>query len=158
MKKAFIVALENNKKILKQFVDNMTQEEINRRIKDYWTIYEHIDHLVETQISILGRIQSFINKEKPVIEPYIPDDHPVVKYPNKSASDLLSEFIELRDKQIKLIEKTKKSVWEKQGSHEEYNEYTFEILVRHIIIHDGYHMFRMEELWIMKDKYIKELK
>ena len=30
--------------------------------------------------------------------------------------------------------------------------YDFEILVRHIALHDGTHLYRMEELWLMTDQ------
>jgi hypothetical protein len=156
MEKAFIVALENNKKILIQFVERMTEAEINRRIKDYWTIYEHVDHLVLTQVMLLGRIEQFIKEESPVMKPYTPDDKPETG--KALTKDLVNEFCEIRDKQIKLIKGAKRNAWEKIGSHKEYTVYSFEILIRHIILHDAYHFFRMEELWIEKEEYIKELK
>jgi uncharacterized damage-inducible protein DinB len=156
MKKAFITALENNKKILKQFIEQMTEEEINRRIRDYWTIYEHIDHLVVCQKMLLGRIEQFLKEDNPVMKPYNPEDKP--KTSKESVEELIYEFCELRDKQIKLIKKAKKTVWEKVGSHKEYSKYSFEILIRHTLLHDSWHMLRMEELWIMKEEFIKELK
>jgi hypothetical protein len=155
MKKAFIFGLDNNKKILTQFIERMTEQEINRRIKDYWTIFEHIDHLVVTQKMLLGRIEQFIKEDNPIMKPYNPDDKP--KTGKASVEDLLKEFCEYRDKQITLIKKAKKSVWDKIGTHEEYSKYSFEILIRHTLIHDSYHLFRMEELWIEKEQYIKEL-
>jgi DinB superfamily len=155
MKKAFIIALENNKKMLRQFVGRMTEQEINNRIKDYWTIYEHIDHLVVCQKMLFGRIEQFINEETPVMKPYTPDDKP--KTGKASVEKLIQEFYVYRDKQIKSIKKAKKGVWEKIGKHEEYSKYSFEILIRHILLHDSWHMLRMEELWIMKEAFIKEL-
>jgi DinB superfamily len=155
MKKAFVIALENNKKILTQFVERITEAEVNRRIKDYWTIYQHIDHLVVCQKMLLGRLEQFIQEDNPVVKPYNPDDKP--KTGEVSVKDLINEFCEIRDKQITLINKAKKKVWEKSGSHKEYSKYSFEILIRHIIFHDAYHFYRMEELWIEKEEYIKEL-
>ncbi|MGO8694777.1 MAG: DinB family protein [Rectinemataceae bacterium] len=158
MKKKLLVALDNNKKLLKQFVKSMTDQEISRRIRDYWTIYEHIDHLVITQKMLLGRIEQFMREDNPVMRPYTPEDKPNVDDPQRTAMELVAEFRDLRDKQIKLIRKAKDSVWRKTGTHEEYVKYSFEILVRHIILHDSFHMHRMEELWIEKEEHIKELK
>jgi uncharacterized damage-inducible protein DinB len=158
MKKAFILALDNNKKILRQFVARMTEQELDRRIKDYWTIYEHVDHLVVCQKMYIGRIEQFMTEKNPVMKPYTPDDKPKAEGGAKSVKELIAEYCSLRDKQIKLVKKAKKEVWEKTGSHEEYEKYTFEILIRHMLVHDSYHMYRMEELWIMKEQYIKELK
>jgi len=158
MKKAFLAAMANDKKILKQFVERMSEAELKRRIKDYWTLYEHLDHLVLTQKMLLERIKTFIREENPVIKPYVPDEKPAVGDAEKTAADLVAEFRRLRDKQIRLVKDAKKDVWEKKGRHDEYVAYTFEILLRHIILHDSYHMSRMEELWIMKEEFIKELK
>jgi protein-S-isoprenylcysteine O-methyltransferase Ste14 len=156
MKKAFIVALENNKKILTCFVERMAEEEIDRRIKDYWTIYEHIDHLVSTQRMLFGRIEQFIKEESPVMKPYTPDNKPNAG--EASVKELINMFYDIRDKQIKLIKKAKQKVWRKIGGHAEYSKYSFEILIRQMIFHDTYHFYRMEELWIEKEEYIKELK
>jgi len=157
LKRDFIVGLTNNKRILKQFVSVISVEDINKRINDYWTIYEHIDHLVVCQKMLLGRIELFISEENPIIKPYNPDVKPEINNGMKSAAELVQEFCELRDKQIKLLKTADRHVWKKQGTHDEYKKYTFEILLRHILVHDSFHMFRMEELWIMKEQYIKEL-
>jgi uncharacterized damage-inducible protein DinB len=158
MKKAFIIALENNKKIVKQFFEILTEQEIHRRIKDYWTIYEHMDHLVVCQKILLGRLEQFLIEENPIMKPFVPDDKPKIENKKKEAKELISEFCALRDKQVKLINGAKKNIWEKVGTHEEYEKYSFEILIRHILTHDSFHLFRMEELWIMKEEYVKELK
>jgi hypothetical protein len=158
LKRDLIVALNNNKKLLKQFVSRMKDEEINKRIKDYWTIHEHLDHLVVCQKMMIVRIQQFIVEEKPEIKPYIPDDKPEIENKNKTAKELVNEFIKLRDLQIRLIVKSKRNVWKKVGIHPEYRKYNFEILLRHIVMHDGFHLYRMEELWIENEDLIHELK
>jgi hypothetical protein len=158
IKKNLIIGISNNKIVLKQFVSCMKQNEIDNRIKDYWTIYEHVDHLVVAQKMLLGRIQQFIVEEKPVMKPYIPEDKPKVGDLKKTINELVDEFIKLRDMQIALIKKANGKVWKKEGIHSEYKKYSFEILIRHMYLHDSFHMWRMEELWIENENLIKELK
>ena len=158
LKNDFVIGLANNKNILKQFVSVITENEIHKRIKDFWTIYEHIDHLVLTQKMLLGRIQQFIVEDNPIMKPYIPEEKPTVEDAKKSAKELVEEFIKLRDLQIGLLRKTKGSVWKKIGVHPEYSKYSLEILARHILLHDSFHMWRMEELWIEREDLIQELK
>ena len=158
LKKDLIVGLNNNKYILRQFVESMKNDEIQRRVKDYWTIYEHIDHLVVCQKMLLGRVQQFIVEDKPIMKPYIPEEKPEVNDSKKSAMDLVDEFCKLRDMQISLIKRANRNVWYKDGIHPEYSKYSFEILLRHILLHDSFHMWRMEELWIENEDLIKELK
>ena len=157
-KNDFLIGLSNNKSILKQFVSVISENDIHKRIKDFWTIYEHIDHLVMTQKIYLIRIQQFIVEDNPIMKPYIPEDKPTVEDAKKSAKELVEEFIKLRDLIIGLVRKAKRNVWQKNGVHPEYLKYSLEILVRHILLHDSFHMWRMEELWIEKEELIHELK
>ena len=145
-KNDFVIGLSNNKNILKQFVSVISENDIHKRIKDFWTIYEHIDHLVLAQKLLLGRIQQFIVEEKPIMKPYVPEEKPIVEDAKKSAKKLVEEYIKLRDMQISLIKKAKRNVWQKEGVHKEYSKYSFEILIRHILLHDSFHMWRIEEL------------
>ena len=157
LKKDLITGLTTNERILRQFVSVIEAEAIQRRIKDYWTIYEHLDHLVVTQKMLLGRIRQFLVEDRPAMKPYIPEDKPEVENASRSASELVGEFEKLRDEQVALIKKAKRGVWQKEGIHPEYKKYSFEILLRHMLLHDSFHMWRMEELWIEKEELIKEL-
>jgi hypothetical protein len=151
----FVKVLDLNKNILCQFVENMTNIEINNRIKNYWTIYEHIEHLSFSQNVLLGRIKQFLEEEYPKIKPFGTENRVFVE--EYSVNELLKRYCKLRDEQIKLIKNTNKDTWKKEGTHEEYKKYTFEILIRHAILHDSFHMWRMEELWIENENLIKEL-
>ena len=151
----FVKVLELNKNILCQFISKMTDMEINNRIKNFWTIYEHLEHLTFSQNILLGRIKQFMEDENPIIKPFGAEDRTYMeKY---SVKELLERYCELRDKQIKIIKDTNKKTLEKEGIHDEYKKYTFEILIRHVLLHDSFHMWRMEELWIEKEKYINPM-
>jgi hypothetical protein len=71
IRSSFINALRENSLILKQFMESMSDDEIHHKIKNYWTIYDHLEHLVITQIMLLKRMELFINEENPVIVPYV---------------------------------------------------------------------------------------
>jgi len=157
IEKELLTGLANNKRILRQLVSVAGDGAMRRRIKDYWTIYEHLDHLVVAQRMLLGRIRQFLEEERPVMRPYVPEAHPEVEGEDKSADELVDEFEALRDEEIRLIEGAGGEVWAKEAEHPEYRKYGFEILVRHILLHDGFHMWRMEELWIEREELIKEL-
>jgi predicted transcriptional regulator YdeE len=38
-----------------------------------------------------------------------------------------------------IIKKAKRGVWQKEGVHPEYKKYSFEILLRHMLLHDSFH-------------------
>ncbi len=152
-----VTGLKANESILRQFVESMSEAEIRRRIRDYWTIYEHVEHLALTQMVLLKRIELFIAEENPTIVPFTPDSKSQEAPGEKPIASLVEKFCAYREKQIASIRAADEHVWGKIGKHENYSSYSFEILIRHILLHDGFHMYRMEELWIMKERYIKEL-
>lgn len=155
MKNEMIVeALKLNAEVLSGFIKSIPEEAMMKRRKDFWTIYEHLDHLASAQAMLCGRIENFIQEEKPVVKPYNPADKPVIKK-MRTITKLLEDFSKLRAKQVVLLEGCADDVWGKTAQHPQYSEYNFETMVRHILFHDGSHMYRMEELWLLKDEFIK---
>ena len=138
-------ALKSNAEILSTFVRSIPEDALQTRRQDFWTIYEHLAHLVETQAMLHHRIELFMEEEAPVMTPYNPPDTPDTDE-KKSVEELLEAFSSWRSKQVELIESCDDATWEKMGEHPEYDNYSFETLVRHILLHDGFHMYRMEEL------------
>jgi len=152
-----VEALKLNADILNTFIRSIPDQAIMERRKNFWTIHEHLEHLAEMQPILYQRIVNVINEEEPVITPYYPEDNPESGERRKTVEELLEAFSSWRSKQVALIETCDESIWDKTAEHPEYDTYTFEILVRHVLMHDGFHMYRIEELWLVKDEFIKPL-
>jgi hypothetical protein len=75
-----------------------------------------------------------------------------------SVPEALAAFSAGRNDQIAELEKATPDDWEKVATHPEYTHYTLYILARHILMHDHWHMYRMEELWLTRDEYLTVLK
>jgi uncharacterized damage-inducible protein DinB len=150
-------ALKLNPVILKDFVADIPEAALmRRRGEGYWTIYEHLLHLVETQEVIQARLELIRDQARPVITPYAPSRlEPGSGRP--SAQELVGQFARWREAQVRLIEAAPEALWDKEAGHPEYERYGFEILVRHILVHDGMHFARIEDLWIMKDEALTPL-
>lgn len=158
-KNTYITGLENNLEILGTFLRSIPEEALtNNRGEGIWTIVEHLNHLVITQLMLFRRMQEFTRAENPVFEPFIPQEgesgRPTVE---KSAKELIEGFVRWREKMIELVETCEDEVWLRVGSHPEYKEYSFDTLVRHTIFHDQFHMYRMEEVWLLNEEYLKPL-
>jgi hypothetical protein len=150
-----INALEASKNILRDFIGRMTETEINCRVKNYWTVYEHLRRLAFAQNILLHRIKQFIAQENPVIKPSAPAN--MVAEKNYYVSNLLELYYNSRNQQIAAIKNIDEKIFNKKGRRPEYKKYTLEILIRHILLHDAFHMYRMEELRIKKDELILDL-
>jgi hypothetical protein len=156
---ALMKGLENTGPILTEFVRSIPAEQMNRRRGEgFWTIAEHLSHLAQVQAMLMERLQRFMAEERPEFVPYIPaDGEPETQPPQLTADKALEVFFRDRARQLELIAKADEAVWRKTAVHPEYAHYSMHILVRHILMHDHWHMYRMEELWLTKDPYLTKL-
>ena len=151
--------LRRSPNILSSFVDTIPDDKMNLRRGDgFWTIAEHVSHLATVQPMLLERIQRFMDEDQPRFVPFIPGDEETESLlPQLEAGPALEQFADSRNQQLALLEKADTSVWQKQGSHPEYEHYSLYILARHILMHDHWHMYRMEELWLTRDAHVTKL-
>lgn len=156
-KRELLDGLGQTPKILSAFVETISEERMRlRRGEGFWTIAEHVAHLAQVQPMLFERLQRFINEEQPHFIPFIPvkdKDAPAVSRPIDVAV-ALEQFALYRKKQIALLAAADPNTWLKTGTHPEYEAYSLYILIRHILMHDFWHMYRMEELWLAKDSYL----
>ena len=102
------------------------------------------------------RIQLFFKEEHPQIVPFIPDKNAEPQQ-LKPIPELLDLYASWRAKHIELLKNADESIWSKEAMHPEYTHYNFDIAVRHILTHDGFHFYRIEELGLLKEENIKPL-
>ena len=121
-----------------------------------WSIMEHLRHLAVAQPMLLGRLRLFVDEEHPVTTPYFPaeDENRSVL---RSADEAVRSYREVREEQVQVIQAVEPDVWLRSATHPEYTPYTFAILVRHILMHDYWHMYRMEELAFASDRVLTDL-
>jgi hypothetical protein len=156
-RKQLVEALKLNPVILRDFVAAIPEPALDRRRGEgFWTIYEHLVHLVETQEVIQGRLELIRDQDRPVITPFVPRELPRPRG-RPSAGELAEQFAHWRERQVQLIEAAPETLWDKPAEHPEYESYGFEILVRHILVHDGLHLARIEDLWLLKDEFLSPL-
>ena len=120
-----------------------------------WCIHEHACHLAVVQEMVMGRFKKFQAEEHPVFVPYIPGK--TVSEGDLMAMDLeacLDQFEARREELLRFLETFTAAQWQREGTHPEYFQYSASTFLRHIMLHDQFHMFRIEELWLTKDEYL----
>ncbi|MCP5050347.1 MAG: DinB family protein [bacterium] len=151
-----IDGLEKSPKILKTMIAQIPDALLNeRRIKGKWSIHEHACHLMEVQPMLIKRFETFKREPNPVFKPFIPDDveedHHLMKMDLK---DSLAKFGTYREEMAVLLKGFSGEELQKQGKHPEYKIYTPHLLMRHVLMHDHLHMYRIEELWLTEENYL----
>lgn len=152
--------LRRSPKILSEFVENMPKNKLDmRRGNGFWTIAEHVSHLAQVQPMLFDRFNRFMDEDHPEFVPYIPGDgEDELDTPERmNMASALEQFAQYRNKQLVLLENTSDVIWQRAAKHPEYDQYSLYILTRHILMHDHWHMYRMEELWLTKDVYLTNL-
>jgi hypothetical protein len=152
-----LACLEKTPAILKDLVESVPKTPSwrlkERLVEGKWSIHEHACHIVSAQPMLTERAMRFIEEEHPSFKSFIPGKTtPPDELLNMDLDRKLAEFPGLRNKFIELVRSAPAEAWEKSAGHEEYSEYTFYIMLRHILTHDHLHMYRMEELWLTRDK------
>jgi hypothetical protein len=149
-------SLKRSGPILAGFVESIPEEKRHRRRGEgFWTVAEHVVHLAQVQPMLMERLRRFANEDRPVFTPYIPEDGGVEDpSPQMTVGEAVSAFVHVRAEQLELLEKMDADAWQKTAVHPEYAHYSLYILARHILMHDYWHMFRMEELWLTRDAYL----
>lgn len=143
-------------RVLAAFVKAVPSEKLTLRRGDgFWTIAEHLAHLAQVQPMLLERLKRFRDEERPEFVPYIPGDAEEEERPPQIPADkALAAFTRVREEQIDLLDAAGDELWRKTAIHPEYELYSLAILVRHILLHDYWHMYRMETLWLTRDAYL----
>ena len=151
--------LKRSHSILTEFVVSIPEDLLYRKRGDgFWSIAEHVNHLADVQPMLGDRIRRFLEEDRPEFIPFFPDeDESQPETVQIDVAAVLAEFDRGRKDQLELLHKATPADWEKTATHPEYEQYSLMILVRHIFMHDHWHMYRMEELWLTRDEYLTDL-
>jgi hypothetical protein len=157
LKDKVILGLGATEAILRSLVEGMDEEVLKKRpLPHKWSAYEHACHLAEVQPMLLERIRYIQKEEIPVIQPYLPgenvDDSHLISMDLKKALDDFSLF---RKSMLQTISALRAEEWEIKALHKEYKDYGMKILVRHILMHDHLHMYRMEEALFTQPEFLQ---
>lgn len=152
---AVIRALSLTPDILEGYTAKVETEQWDKiRGEATWTLRDHLRHLALAQPFLHRRLALFRDTTRPSIAPHNPGDEERPGNEKRAPMEWVSLFRSWRDRQLGLLAALPDEVWEREADHPEYNRYTPDILVHHIHYHDYFHLYRMEELWLVKDGYL----
>jgi len=115
-----------------------------RRIEGKWSIHEHVCHLAKIQPRQNERVRRFIDEQQPEFQPYFPA--PSDRLMDMDLHNALDDFTLLRKEFVDILNSLDEKTWNKKAIHLEYFEYSPFIFVRHFMLHDNLHLYRIEEL------------
>jgi hypothetical protein len=128
-------------------------DRIRSRGEGIWPVKEHIYHIAGVQEMLYGRMVLIRDRENPVITPYFPQNEGDRGEKFPSVEKALAHYAEYRKKQLTLIGELRTADLEREARHEEYTQYTIPLLINHMVFHEYWHMYRIEEIWLTRDGF-----
>ena len=143
-----INALIETPRLLKELISEIDSEIYKEKIiNGKWSIHEHATHIAVSDIyGFQKRLSDFKQKEKPIIEPLSGDNFEKIFFMELDLKKSLDDFFEIRQTTIELAKAFNKNDWNKLAIHPEYKTYTPYIMLRHLLMHDHNHLYKIEDM------------
>lgn len=157
-KEAVIRSMELQPQVFANYVESISQDALDvRRLASAWTLREHIYHVAEAQDLLLARIRKIRAETQPVITPHFPDKDGSFRDRFSSVADAVAHYKRRRAEQLDEIRALTDADFAKPAEHPEYAQYNLGILIHHMLFHEYWHLYRIEELWLTRDEYLTEV-
>ena len=148
-----ISRLEAAPALIAELVRETPQRNRKRRpAPDRWSVHEHACHLAEVHPLFFERLDRMLREENPVIVPYDPPpEEQTGSLLERDLDQELQRFTADRAKLVRRLRELSPDDWKRRGEHGDYKPYSVAIMFRHVMIHDYFHAYRIEELALKKD-------
>ena len=148
-----ITALEGAPAIIVPMVRQANPAILKRRpAPGEWSIHENACHLAEVHPLFFRRLDLLLSLDNPPITSYDPGrDDPEDALLHVDLDEALQRFEHDRRRIVDRLRSLRPGDWTRTAQHEEYNAYSVFIMFRHLVLHDFFHAYRIEELLLRKD-------
>jgi len=151
-----LASLEAVPDVLRNILDDIPESELKKqRIPGKWSIHEHACHLADVQPMLIRSLETLRDDENPMIKPFLPGINETTDHLIKmNLAESIEQFSKYRKIFLKIAEQFPQEMWHKEASHPEYKTYTPYILLRHVLMHDYFHTYRIEQLWLTTEEHL----
>jgi hypothetical protein len=148
-----VASLERAPALIVPLVREVPEAIMKRRPKpSKWSAHENACHLAAVHALFFTRLNLMLAEEKPRIKPYLPhlddEDDALLKV---DLDEALDRFSTDRQRLVDRLKRLSPEDWQRTAEHGEYTHYSVFIMFRHLVLHDMFHAYRIEELLLKKD-------
>jgi hypothetical protein len=123
-------------------------------VRNKWTIFEQVNHLVDAQDILIGRFRQFELENLPHIQSYEPEIKNAKDFQTDHGMKLLTEkFLSKRKELTNMLRGYDAGYWEKTGTHDVFKPYSAQILLTHTLNVDYAHLINIEQLGLTRDDF-----
>ena len=150
---ALIAALENAPGVIIPLIREVPPEFLKRRPSPTkWSAHEHACHLSGTIGPFLARLDLMLSDPAPHISSIV--NSPEVESGALLSVDLdesLERYVRERASLVKRLKELSVEDWQRTAEHEAFSHYSVWIMFRHLLNHEMFHAYRIEELLLKND-------
>ena len=148
-----IAALENAPGVIIPLIREVPPQFLKRRPSPTkWSAHEHACHLSGTVEPFLARLDLILFTPTPLIRSI--ENSPEVESGALLSVDLdesLDRYVRERASLVKRLRELSVEDWQRTAEHEAFSHYSVWIMFRHLLNHEMFHAYRIEELLLKKD-------
>ena len=150
---ALIAALENAPGVIIPLIRELPPEFLKRRPSPAkWSAHEHACHLSGSDEAFRARLDLMLSTSAPFISSII--NSPEVESGallNVDLDEALDRYVRERASLVKRLKELSVEDWQRTAEHEAFSHYSVWIMFRHLLNHEMFHAYRIEELLLKKD-------
>jgi len=141
-------ALEETPRLLKELISEIDPKLYKSEIViGKWSIHENATHIAVTDsYGFQKRLQQFKTQNSPIIKPLSGDNFDKNFFMDLDLNKSIEDFFQLRKATIEHAKELKEEDWNKKAIHPEYKTYTPYIMLRHLLMHDHSHLYKIEDM------------
>src|SRR5262245_25546280 len=148
-----IASLEAAPGIIIGLIREVPPQNLKRRpASNKWSAHEHACHISSGHEAFLARLELMLSDRFPKIKSMEPS-------PDEEAGSLLSvdldealdHYVRERALLVKRLKELSVEDWQRTAEHEAFSHYSVHIMFRHMLNHEMFHAYRIEELLLKKD-------
>ncbi len=148
-----ITALGSAPDLIIGLIREMPSKNIKRRpAPNKWSAHEHTCHIATGDKTFLKRLELMLSDPNPVIKSMAPS--PDEKKGSLLSVDLdkaLGRYVKERALVVERLKELSIEEWQQTAEHEAFSHYSVYIMFRHLLIHEMFHAYRIDELLLKKD-------
>jgi len=111
-----------------------------------WSLKELVCHLHRMQQVFEDRIDLVLSQDNPAIASYMPDgDVEFEKMVARPAAEIISAFLERRERLAGRLEELSPPDWHRPGRHPDFPPYDIHFQVEYMGHHEAHHIYQMFE-------------
>jgi hypothetical protein len=141
-------ALAETPRLLKELVLEIPTEFHQKEvIPGKWSLHEHATHLCIGDLhGFQKRLPVFQDAKRPIFEPLSGESFPPDHFMKLDLMENIEAFFKIREETISMAMSFNADLWDKESDHPEYSRYTPYIMLRHLLMHDHAHLYKIEDL------------